>query len=414
MTPTDRHLLLQLQRRALQYFVDNQAPCGLMLDRQCNHAAPRTHGLCSTAATGMGLIALALASAPPYRLLTPGDAVLRIRSALEAALEHLPHDHGILPHFIDARTSRVRGDDHLSTIDSAWLFAGALWAAAFLRNRVLEALARRLYERVDWLYWTAPELPGSPPLLRHGQARDQRFLDCCWDRLNGETVFMYVLAAGAAPGHALPAAAWQALRPFYGRVAGLRFHSADLGLFVFEYGLDLLDLRTWQAPGSVDLAAEAALATEANHLCCRRAADRFDTYRHFWGLSAGDGPGDPPAGFAYRCYAPSGPVDGTAHVTATLAAVAHRPDLVLENLWQACRHRQGQALGRYGLSNLNTHADWVGPDMVAIDAGAAVLALDNYLVNDRVRGVFHGLPCVQQGLQAAGFTCRELAAARAA
>src|SRR5207249_11441386 len=71
------------------------------------------------------------------------------------------------------------------------------------------------------------DLPGSPPLLRHGQARDQRFLDCCWDRLNGETVFMYVLAAGAAPGHAVPASAWQALRPFYGRVAGLRFHSAD-------------------------------------------------------------------------------------------------------------------------------------------------------------------------------------------
>ena len=53
--------------------------------------------------------------------------------------------------------------------------------------------------RVDWRYWTAPELSGSLPLLRHGKTRDGRFLGCCWDRLNGETVFMYLLAAGADP-----------------------------------------------------------------------------------------------------------------------------------------------------------------------------------------------------------------------
>ena len=37
--------------------------------------------------------------------------------------------------------------------------------------------------------------------------------------------------------------------------------------------------------------------------------------------------------------------------------------------------------------------------MVAIDAGAAVLALDNYLMTDRVRHVFHALPCVQRALE---------------
>ena len=47
----------------------------------------------------------------------------------------------------------------------------------------------------------------------------------------------------------------------YGTAAGLRFVSADLGLFVFQYGLDLLDFRTWHVPGSLDLWAEAAVAT---------------------------------------------------------------------------------------------------------------------------------------------------------
>ncbi|HZY87358.1 MAG TPA: hypothetical protein VFE78_21155, partial [Gemmataceae bacterium] len=46
----------------------------------------------------------------------------------------------------------------------------------------------------------------------------------------------------------------------------------------------------------------------------------------------------------------------------------------------------------------------VGRDMVGIDAGAAVLALDNYLMADRVRDLFQGLPCVRRGMERLGFT----------
>jgi hypothetical protein len=193
---------LHLQQQALRYFLENQVPSGLVLDRQANHGPRRAHGLCSLAATGMGFIALALAAAPPYRLLTRREAVLRLTAGLRTALEGLPHDHGILPHFVDSRTGAAYGVDFLSTVDSSWLLAGALWAAAFLRDPVLGPLAARLYDRVDWGYWAVPEGPG---LLRHGRGPDGRFLDCCWDRLNGETVGMYVLAGGAAEGRALPA-----------------------------------------------------------------------------------------------------------------------------------------------------------------------------------------------------------------
>jgi hypothetical protein len=40
--------------------------------------------------------------------------------------------------------------------------------------------------------------------------------------------------------------------------------------------------------------------------------------------------------------------------------------------------------------------------MVGIDAGAAILAVDNYLMSDRVRRVFHSLPCVQCSLERSG------------
>ncbi|HZY86005.1 MAG TPA: glucoamylase family protein, partial [Gemmataceae bacterium] len=381
----------------MQYFLDNQRPCGLVLDRQSNHGPSRAHGLCSTAATGMGLISLALAAAPQHRLLTPRAAADRARAALKAALESLPHERGVVPHFVHSASGAVYGADTFSTVETAWLLAGALWSAAFLRDRELTALATTLYERVDWGHWATPDGPGQG-LLRHGKDAHGRFLGCAWDRLNGETAFMYVLAAGAAEGRALPAAGWQALRPFVGTVAGLSFNNADLGLFVFQYGLDLLDLERWQAPAAVDLWAEAAVAVRANERACRAAADRFSTYRRFWGLSAGDGPGEPPRPDVYRAYSPAGPLDGTAHLTAALASVAHEPDAVLRNLDEARRDGELGALGRYGFSNVNLDRRWVGRDMVGIDAGAAVLALDNYLHAGRVRRVFQALPCVREGL----------------
>jgi hypothetical protein len=405
LVPEDRAFLLHLQASACRYFVDNQTPDGLFLDRQANLGPRRITGWRSTAAGGMGLIALALASAAPLRMLSRDQARSRVKRAVTTALGQLPHTHGIVPHFLEPCRA-VAGADVCSTIDSAWLLAGALWAAAFLGDAELEEIGRRLFERVDWSYWTVPPKRPMSGLIRHGTDRAGRFLPCAWDRLNGETVFMYVLAAGAARGRRWPAGSWSELQPFYGSAGGLSFVSADLGLFVFQYGLDLLDLERWQEPGGLDLPGQAALATEANFRCCRAAADRFKTYRHHWGLSAGDGPGELPAADTYRCYAPARPLDGTAHLTATLASIAHRPELVLDNLDRARRRARPSPMGRYGFSNINLDRRWVSNDMVGIDAGAAVLALDNFLADNRVRNVFHELPQVAAGLEHIGFVRR--------
>jgi hypothetical protein len=402
LSASDRDFLLGLQLQAMHFFLDNQTASGLVLDRQRNHGELRPHGPCSIAATGMGCVVLALAARPEYRLLSPGVAAQRVALALRTCLQELPCDRGILPHFVDSETLTVRGNDVCSTVETAWLVAGAMWAAKALGDPELTDLAAGLAGRIDWAYWSR-----SDGLIRHGKDASGNFLNCVWDRLNGETAFMYALAAGADDGRCLPDSAWTALRPFRGEVAGLRFASADLGLFVFQYGLDLLDLRSWQAPGPVDLWTEAGLATEANLRTCRNFADRFATYRRFWGLSAGDGP-DPEAGRdVYRVYSPSGPIDGTAHLTATLASVAHRPGDVLDNLRAAERDGRLRARGRYGFSNINLDVGWVASDMVGIDAGAAVLALDNVLCADRVRSVFHSLPCVERALQRFGFRSRQ-------
>jgi hypothetical protein len=407
---TERALLLQLQRQALHYFLDNQTACGLVLDRQSNHGPRRARGLCSTAATGMGFIALALASAEPYRLLTKREAVRRLNHGMSAALRNTPHTEGVLPHFLDAATGLIAGTDACSTIDTAWLLAGALWAAEFLQDAALSHLAARLFDRVNWSYWTATEADAFRGLIRHGHAKSGHFLPCSWDRLNGETVFLYVLAAGADNGRAWDAAAWSRLGRFPGVVAGLRFGSADLGLFVFQYGLDLLDLDVWREPGGADLAGDAVRAVLANQLFCSAAAPRFITYNSYWGLSAGDGPGHSTSSDVYRPYSPAEPLDGTAHLTAALASIGRQPALVFNNLLRASHDRRQHSLGRYGFSCVNVDRGWVGRDMVGIDAGAAVLALDNYLCDNRVRRLFHRLPAVHRGLARIGFARQQPAA----
>jgi hypothetical protein len=397
LSASDRDFLCDLQLQALQYFLDNQSSQGLILDRQSNHAPRRSGGICSLTATGMGCIGLALAAESEYGLISPNESARRVAAALRTCLHELPSDHGVLPHFVDAESGRVCGDDAFSTIETAWLIAGALWAATSLCDGELEDLATRLYDRVDWSYWSRAD-----GLIRHGKDSNGRFLPCAWDRLNGETVFMYALAAGARDGRAVRPDAWLALEPFHGSVAGLHFASADLGLFVFQYGLDLLDLRDWRAPGSIDLWSEAAVATEANLLACRNAAARFSTYRRFWGLSAGDGPGEQ-GGDVYREYSPAGFIDGTAHLTATLASIAHRPGEVLEQLHSARCDDRLRCRGRYGFSSINLDAAWIARDMVGIDAGAAILALDNHLFDNRVRSVFHSFSGVERAMARLGF-----------
>jgi hypothetical protein len=398
MTPAARGLLLRLQQQALHYFLDNQAPSGLILDRQANHGRRRTYGPCSLAASGMGCVALALASAPPHRLLSHSEACQRVGKLLDAALA-LPHTHGVLPHFVHSATGAVLGSDARSTVETAWLVAGALWAAEFLRDPAVARRAEELATRVDWTYWTCVDESDTCGLIRHGHDRHGRWLPCCWDRLNGETVFMYLLAAGTGTGRAWPADGWTRLQSFDGEAAGRRFGSADLGLFVFQYGYDLLDATAWRPPCGRDLWAEAATATIANRDACRHLAARFTTFRRYWGLSAGDGPG------GYEAYAPPGPIDGTAHPTATLPAAAHDLGAVLENVGHALLDPLRPA-GRYGISSLNLDHHWVGRDMVGIDAGAAVIGLDNCLADDRVRRTFHHLPAVLLGLERTKFAHR--------
>jgi hypothetical protein len=127
------------------------------------------------------------------------------------------------------------------------------------------------------------------------------------------------------------------------------------------------------------------------------------------GVAAAGPPENPGGEDTFRLYSPAGSLDGTAHLTAALSSVAHHSEGVLRNLHEA--RKEGTLLGRYGFSSVNLDRGWAARNMVGIDAGAAALAPDNDLMANRVRAVFHGLPCVQRALGRLGLTCAEPAVA---
>ncbi|MBU6453461.1 MAG: hypothetical protein KGS72_16895 [Cyanobacteria bacterium REEB67] len=396
--PEQKKLLLRLEGEGIQYFLDNQLDNGLIQDRQTNFEKSHGQYQCSLSATGMGLIAIALASGPQFKKISREDAIARVHKALLAA-KKLPEVHGMMPHFFDPVTLKWKAPDQVSTIDSSWLIAGGLWAAQYLQDAELSELASELYDRVDWQYWADTDTKSGAPVLSMGMGEDGKRFKSTWDRINSEAAFMYVLAIGARQ-HALPAEAWKALKPYNVKVAGTDLAGGDLGLFSFQYSNDLMDLQRY--PGNqINLHDQSLRAAKANYDTCKSKAGQYRTYKHFWGLSAGDGPPaaaksestDSKSEDTYRAYAPGTDVDGTAHVMATLASIDVTPKLVQENIDAAETLKAPKMHGRYGYSNINLDKNWVSKDVVGIDVGVAVIALDNELSGDEVRKLWQALPC---------------------
>lgn len=393
LTPSEKVSLLKLQKQLLQYFLDNQVRNGFIRDRQRNHGSIRDGGATSSSSTGMGLIAIALASAKEYDIIPRKEAEERIIKALEHALA-VPEVGGMIAHFYGEDDKPMATDDTIATIDSAWLIAGGLWAARFTDSPRINGLAGRLHDRVNWLHWTDPSDKLRPLLLRHGMAHNGNPLRTRWDRLSPENAFMYLMAVGSCGTKNVSQDVWRQLSPYWGDLRGHKVASPELGLFTHRWSLLLFDFKPYAFADGLNLANEGDLAAELNCLSCRDKKSQYKTFEKFWCLSAGDGPPDDQhKEDTYREYSPAY-CDGTANIMASLAALECCTDDVIENLAAAEAH--GKIMGRYGPSSVNfaEGRNFISRDVIATDVAAAILAIDNVLFNQRPRRVFEEVPCI--------------------
>ncbi|HEY2955346.1 MAG TPA: glucoamylase family protein [Candidatus Eisenbacteria bacterium] len=423
-----------LERRTFEWFWDLCDPgTGLTPDRW------PTRSFASMGATGFALTAYPIGAERGY--VTRAQAARRTLATLrflwgarqDTAARGATGYRGFFYHFVDPATGERFEDVELSTVDSALLFAGALFCQSYFdradsAESGVRALAESLYARADWTWAQA-----RPPAIAHGWRPREGLLPYDWIGYD-EAMILYVLALGS-PTHAVAPEAWEAWTRGYrwGTFQGQE-HLGFAPLFGHQYSHLWIDFRgirdaTMRGRG-IDYFENSRRATLAQRAYAIANPSGFRGYgERLWGLSACDGPLDGTVTIdgrarEFHTYQARGASfvrvtdDGTIAPTAAASSIAFAPEVVIPAL-VAMRYDWGDRLfGRYGFVDaLNptlvvpvaTHhgqvdpgRGWFDTDYLGIDQGPILAMIENHR-SGLVWRVMRKNPHVVRGLRRAGF-----------
>lgn len=428
-------LLSDIQERAFRFFWDTtDAATGLAPDRW------PTPSFASIAAVGFALTAYGVGE--KHGWITRAQHAERTLATLEffakapsgPAATGTSGYKGFFYHFLDAKTGTRFGRTELSTIDTALLLGGVLFAQSwFDRADAAEArireLAEQLYRAVEW-DWIVPR----PPFVSMGWHPESGFIRSDWNIYN-EGMILYVLAL-ASPTHPLPPATWAALTQQFDRSWGNRWgepHLQFAPMFGHQYSHVWIDFRGIRDPyiasKGIDYFENSRRATYAQRAYANENPGQKVGYGDdCWGLTACDGPGDFKVTidgrerefYSYSARGPGERDDGTVAPTAALGSIAFAPEIV-EPMIGKLHARYGAGIyDKYGFldsfnptltrtekplqhGKLVPGVGWVDGDYLGIDQGPIVLMIENRR-SGMIWEVMRRNPHIRRGLERAGFT----------
>lgn len=406
----DNAFLEYLQQTAFDYFWYEVNPTnGLVRDRS------RTNSVCSIAAVGFGLTAMGIGI--DHGWITRDAGKQRVLATLQTfwngpqgtATTGVIGYKGWFYHFLNTSTAVRSGTTELSSIDSAWLLAGVLYARQyFSQNDPVEnqirSLANSIFSRVDWLW-----MCNGSNSLTMGWHPESGFITSRWIGYN-EAMVLYILAFGAST-NPLPASQWASWTSGY--VWQTNYGQAYVEfppLFGHQYSHCWVDFRhisdPYMSAKGISYFENSRRATLAQRAYCIANPYRFAGYSsNVWGLTACDGPGfGTYAGYNARGAPPTQNDDGTLAPTAPGGSLPFASEVCLP----ALRYMYNQFLTNiwciYGFRDaFNLTANWWDTDVLGIDQGPILLMAENYRTQSVWR-IFMSSPEIQQGLQASGFT----------
>jgi len=419
----DDEELNRLQLTTLQYYLHEVNPANGLIRDKTDKNAPA-----SIAAVG-----LALASLPVLvergvisREFAPAIALKRLRFFRDAPQGPEPDAtgyKGFYYHFLDMKSGRRVWDCELSTIDSAFLFAGMLTCAAYFDQEneeedELRRLVDELFGKADW-QWA---LNGASA-ISHGWRPESGFIPHYWKGYD-EALLLYILGLGSKT-FPLPVESYAAYcstyqwRKIYGREI---LHSGPL--FTHQLSHLWIDLRgirdKFMRDHDTDYFQNSRQATYLHREYAIQNPHGFIGYgEHCWGFTACDGPGWMTRkinGVDRQFYdyiargAPDGPDDGTVAPWVVLASLPFAPEIVIPTMNHMAQLNIGVD-SRYGykpsFNQTYEVADsptgwWVTPYHFGVDQGPIILMIENYRTG-LIWDIMRRSPYIVSGLKQAGF-----------
>jgi len=420
--PTDEDLG-RLQWTTIDYYLKETNPANGLVRDKTDPSAPA-----SIAAVGLSLATFPVAVE---------RGVLPRAMAAERVLHKLrffrdsPHGpaadatgyKGFYYHFLDMETGRRVWNCELSTIDSAFLFAGMLTCAAFFEGdsedeQEIRRLAVDLYGRADW-NWARD----GGASVTHGWRPETGFIPHRWTGYD-EALLLYLLGLGS-PTHPLPEESYSAYCATY---AWKNIYGRELlysgPLFTHQLSHLWVDFRgirdAFMRDHGSDYFENSRHATFVQQEYAIRNPNEFEGYGEFcWGITACDGPGWTTRVvdgierhfFDYLARgAPYGPDDGTVAPWAVVASLPFAPEIVIPTV-RTFASLDLRMADRYGFKpsfNRTFRADssptgwWVTPHHFGIDQGPVVLSIENYRTG-LIWDIMRRCPFLLTGLRRAGF-----------
>ncbi len=416
--------LEELQHASFNYFLHETNPVnGLVIDKT------EADWPASIAATG-----LALASYPVAveRGFISHDAAVERTLATLRFFWNSPQGpepdatgyRGFYYHFLDMQTGRRAWQCELSTIDSAFLLAGALTTGRYFdadtaNEREIRTLADALYRRADW-----PWAQNQGATLTHGWRPESGFLNYRWEGYD-EALLLYILGLGS-PTYPLPESAYAAWTATYRWDHCYGYDYLYAGpLFTHQLSHIWIDFRgiqdAFMRSKGIDYFENSRRATCVQHEYAIDNPLKFaDFCRHCWGLTASEGPGPDTlnvAGIERQFFGylargvPYGPDDGTIAPWVVAASLPFAPEIVLPSLNYCIHDVQLTASNRYGFkasfnptypSASGDPHGWVSPWHFGINEGPTILMIENYHTGLLWR-LMRNCPYIVGGLRRAGF-----------
>ena len=431
---SDVALLDDVQRRTFHYFWDLTDPnTHLVPDR-----AP-TPSFSSIAAVGFGLTAYGIGAERGY--VTREQAAERTLETLQSflAMKQGPDARGVsghkgfFYHFLDMKTAERFGTVELSTVDTALLVAGALFAQSYFdRDNATEAAIRKaaddLYARVEWT-WEVQR----PNAISMGWTPENGFHTYDWRGYN-EAMIVVILAL-ASPTHPVDEAAWAEYHKtdrfgtFYGQP-----HILFAPLFGHQYSHVWIDFRGIRDDVNrkydIDYFENSRRATLSQHAYAIENPGQFRDYgENIWGLTACDGPMDATITIdgrqrTFQSYHARGATegeirdDGTIAPTAAVSSIVFTPEISIAATREMSRRYGTNLYSTYGFldafnptlrtteqlkhGRVDPTQGWFDIDYLGIDQGPIIAMIENHrtgLVWNTMKKNAH----IIRGLKRAGF-----------